>query len=385
MALIMGNGVGNMAKHSYDRPTTPLADDMHQPSQEPFLERLNIPLGYRDAGVNIDTGAELVRRLQPLAEATRRPESLDSLGGFCSLFELPAGYSKPVLVSGTDGVGTKLLLARQHGQLETIGRDLVAMCANDVATSGAELLFFLDYFATGKLEPDEALAVLRGIASSCGELGCSLAGGETAEMPGLYCGSEFDVAGFCVGVAERGELLGRHRSQAGDTLLGIASSGAHANGFSLIRRLLDDVERSADAPLTALLQPTQLYAKELRRLAQAQLVEAAAHITGGGLTENLPRILRPELRAVVHTDSWAWPELFHWLREAASLHGAAGTLEMYRTFNCGVGMVLCVRPQQVVAALELLQAAELDAWPLGQVEPRPAGENLQIVLHSAET
>ncbi len=357
------------------RPRSHTATDggAHQPPSP------TTPLGYRDAGVDIDVGAELMRRLQPLAEATRRAEQIDALGGFCSLFALPTGYREPVLVAGTDGVGTKLLLAHQHGQLETIGRDLVAMCANDVATSGAEPLFFLDYFATGKLVPADALAVLEGVAAACGEIGCSLAGGETAEMPGLYRGTDFDVAGFCVGVAERAQLLGSHRPQLGDSLLGIASSGAHANGFSLVRTLLADTTgRGADAPLDQLLRPTQLYATALCDLAREGLIEAAAHITGGGLIENLPRILAPGLRAVVHTDSWQWPELFSWIRDAASLHGPEGELEMYRTFNCGVGMVLCTRPQRAVTVLESLQATGLDAWQLGYVAACPPTQSHQI-------
>ena len=362
---------------SSDRARKGTADDCGtHPAQESLPPSRDMPLGYRDAGVDIDASAEFVRRLRPLAEATRRPESIDSLGGFCSLFALPSGYQNPVLVAGADGVGTKLLLARQHGRLDAIGRDLVAMCANDVATSGAELLFFLDYFAAGKLLPDEAIAVLGGVAAACGELGCALAGGETAEMPGLYRNTDFDVAGFCVGVAERSQLLGRHRPQAGDILLGIASSGPHANGFSLVRALLDDnTGRGADAPLEQLLQPTQLYANALRSLAQEQQIEAAAHITGGGLIENLPRILQPGLRAVVHTNSWVWPESFQWLRKAACLSGDQGEQEMYRTFNCGVGMVLCVKQEQAGKVLQRLQQ-ELgcpDAWPLGTVEQCPVG------------
>jgi phosphoribosylformylglycinamidine cyclo-ligase len=338
------------------------------------------PLSYRDAGVNIDAGNELVRRIGGAVARTRRPEVLGGLGGFGALCTLPVGYREPVLVSGTDGVGTKLRLAIELGRHDSIGIDLVAMCANDIATSGAEPLFFLDYYATGKLDVDVAAAVIAGIARGCELAGCALVGGETAEMPGMYQGGDYDLAGFCVGVVERDAIVDGTRVQPGDALVALASSGPHANGYSLIRAILQRSGADLGQPLAGdrepladrLLAPTTLYCRDLLALRQRFDIRAAAHITGGGLPENLPRVLPENISAHIDTDSWEWPAVFRWLQQ----EGAVPDAEMYRTFNCGVGMLLCVPPTDVAGVIEQLRQSGQAAWRIGRVERGDGGLNL---------
>ena len=331
-------------------------------------------LTYREAGVDIEAGAELVERIRPHAARTSRPEVMAGLGGFGALFELPLDrYRQPVLVSGTDGVGTKLRLAQETGRHDSIGIDLVAMCVNDIVVVGAEPLFFLDYYATGHLDVDIAADVVIGIAQGCEQAGCALIGGETAEMPGMYQGEDYDVAGFAVGVAEKEALIDGSRVQAGDVVLGLASSGPHSNGYSLIRRVLDHSGESLDAPLPggdgmslgeALMAPTQIYVRPLLELMQQLPVHAAAHITGGGLTENLPRVLPEELGARIDPKCWAWPVVFEWLQQT----GDIADDEMLRTFNCGIGMTVILPADQVQAACRLLADAGIPSWPIGTIE-----------------
>ncbi|EED32417.1 phosphoribosylformylglycinamidine cyclo-ligase [gamma proteobacterium NOR5-3] len=331
----------------------------------------NRPLTYRDAGVDIDKGNALVGRIRDAVERTRRPEVLGSLGGFGALCALPAGYREPLLVSGTDGVGTKLRLAIELNRHKHIGIDLVAMCANDIAVSGAEPLFFLDYYATGKLDLDVATDVVRGIATGCELSGCSLVGGETAEMPGMYSEGDYDLAGFCVGVVERERVIDGSAVAVGDSLIAIASSGPHANGYSLIRSVLERSDADLGAPLEPggkslgdlLLEPTTLYCKALLSLREQVEIHAMAHITGGGLLENLPRVLPEHATAQINTRSWEWPAVFKWLQSAGNID----RMEMFRTFNCGVGMVLCVPADQATTAISALKKHELYAWQLGDI------------------
>ncbi|HEV8077496.1 MAG TPA: phosphoribosylformylglycinamidine cyclo-ligase, partial [Marinobacter sp.] len=272
-------------------------------------------LSYKDAGVDIDAGNALVERIKGVAKRTRRPEVLAGLGGFGALCELPAGYKQPVLVSGTDGVGTKLRLAMDLGKHDTIGIDLVAMCVNDLIVAGAEPLFFLDYYATGKLNVDIAAAVVSGIGDGCEQAGCALVGGETAEMPGMYEGEDYDLAGFCVGVVEKSEILDGSKVGAGDVLIGLASSGPHSNGYSLIRKIIEVSGTQVDAKLgEALLAPTRIYVKSILQLIKQSQVHALSHITGGGLLENIPRVLPDNCKAVIDTNSWQLPEVFQWLQ-----------------------------------------------------------------------
>lgn len=328
------------------------------------------PLSYRDAGVDIDAGNALVKRIAPLAKRTGRPEVIGGLGGFGALCRIPEKYRKPVLVAGTDGVGTKLRLAMDHQHHDTVGIDLVAMCVNDLIVGGAEPLFFLDYYATGKLDVDTASSVIAGIARGCELAGCALVGGETAEMPGMYSGEDYDLAGFCVGVVEEEKILDGSKVEAGDVLIGLAASGPHSNGFSLIRRILAqagdirDVRVDGKPLVQALLEPTRIYVKSLLGLFEHVEVHALAHITGGGLPENLPRVLPQGTRARVDTESWHWPEVFQWLQR----EGQVETFEMYRTFNCGVGMVVAVPPVALDQALARLEAAGETAWLLGTIE-----------------
>ncbi len=328
-------------------------------------------LSYRDAGVDIDAGNALVERIKGVSKRTRRPEVLGGLGGFGALCELPQGYREPVLVSGTDGVGTKLRLAMDLGVHDTIGIDLVAMCVNDLVVAGAEPLFFLDYYATGKLSVDTAVDVVTGIGRGCELAGCALVGGETAEMPGMYEGEDYDLAGFCVGVVEKSEIIDGSEVRAGDILLGLASSGPHSNGYSLIRKIIEVAEADLGGALgtgtlgEALLMPTTIYVKPLLELFRAVRVKALSHITGGGLLENLPRVLPDDCSARIDTGSWSWPAVFQWLQSA----GNVDTREMYRTFNCGVGMVVCVAPEDADTALELLSAAGCEAWQIGTIVP----------------
>jgi phosphoribosylformylglycinamidine cyclo-ligase len=337
-------------------------------------DRQKTPLSYKDAGVNIDAGNALVQRIKGVSARTTRPEVLGGLGGFGALCEIPAGYQQPVLVSGTDGVGTKLRLAMELGIHNTIGIDLVAMCVNDLVVAGAEPLFFLDYYATGALNIDTAAEVVTGIGAGCELAGCALVGGETAEMPGMYHGEDYDLAGFCVGVVEKAKIIDGSTVSDGDVLLGIASSGPHSNGYSLIRKILEvsnaDLQQAlGDTTLgQALLTPTTIYVKALLELFRAVPVKALSHITGGGLLENLPRVLPDNCNALIETSSWRWPAVFEWLQQ----QGNVETTEMYRTFNCGVGMVLCVAPQDADQALSLLNSAGHTAWQIGRIA---AGDN----------
>ena len=328
-------------------------------------------LTYRDAGVDINAGNELVQRIKSITRKTKRPEVMGSLGGFGALCEIPQGYDQPVLVSGTDGVGTKLKLAIELKKHDTVGIDLVAMCVNDLIVTGAEPLFFLDYYATGKLDIDTAASVISGIGEGCQQAGCALVGGETAEMPGLYEGEDYDLAGFCVGVVEKSKIIDGSQVSAGNVLIALASSGPHSNGYSLIRKILTLPEVSLNETLNGkaladiLMTPTRIYVSALQSLIKKVPVNAIAHITGGGLLENLPRVLPQNTRAEIDTDSWQWPEVFRWLQEK----GQVETEEMYRTFNCGVGMVLCVSADHSEEALDMLKDAGENAWVIGSITP----------------
>jgi len=328
-------------------------------------------LSYRDAGVDIDAGAALVERIKPLAAATFRPGVVTGLGGFGALFALPIQqYREPILVSGTDGVGTKLKLAIALKRHDTIGIDLVAMCVNDILVSGAEPLFFLDYYASGRLDLEVATAVITGIARGCELAGCALTGGETAEMPGMYGADDYDLAGFCVGIAERSELILPERVRPGDRLIGIGSSGPHSNGYSLIRKVIEVTGADLNTDLEGetlgarLLAPTRIYVRSVLPLTRALRVHALAHITGGGITENLPRVLPEGTCARVDMGSWQRPAVFDWLQR----QGGIAEAELRRTFNCGLGMVVCVAPKDADTALAMLTAAGEQAWPLGAVE-----------------
>ncbi|RMH47486.1 MAG: phosphoribosylformylglycinamidine cyclo-ligase [Alphaproteobacteria bacterium] len=326
-------------------------------------------ISYRDAGVDIEAGDALVERIKPLAAATARPGQMDGLGGFGALFDpRAAGYRDPVLVAATDGVGTKLRIAIETGLLHGVGIDLVAMCVNDLICQGAEPLFFLDYYATGRLDIDAAARVIAGIADGCRAAGCALIGGETAEMPGMYRAGDFDLAGFAVGALERGTQLPRAVAE-GDVLLALASSGLHSNGFSLIRRLAEGIGWDAPAPFVggtlgeALLTPTRIYVRPVLAAIRAGGVHAAAHITGGGITGNLPRVLPPGLGARIDRASWSLPPVFAWARDAAGLDEP----ELMRTFNCGIGMILVVAPDRAAALEAVLRAAGETVWRLGEV------------------
>jgi len=327
----------------------------------------NKPLTYKDAGVDIDAGNELVERIKPLVKRTRRPEVLAGIGGFGGLFALPPGrYKEPVLVSGTDGVGTKLMLAQHLGVHDTIGIDLVAMCVNDVLVQGAEPLFFLDYFACGKLDNDVASAVIAGIAEGCLQAGAALIGGETAEMPDMYAPGEYDLAGFTVGAVERAEMIDGSTISDGDIVIGIASSGPHSNGYSLIRKVLD---RAGDAQIDGapaaerLLAPTRIYVKPVLALMEKVSVKGLAHITGGGITENIPRVLPEGLDAEIDISTWQQGAVFDFLQEKGNIE----TAEMRRTFNCGVGMVVVVTQDDAAEALETLGNSGENAWQIGRI------------------
>jgi phosphoribosylformylglycinamidine cyclo-ligase len=333
-------------------------------------------LSYKDAGVDIDAGNALVERIKGVAKRTARPEVMGGLGGFGALCELPAGYKQPVLVSGTDGVGTKLRLAMDLKKHDTIGIDLVAMCVNDLVVAGAEPLFFLDYYATGHLNVDMAADVVTGIGAGCELAGAALVGGETAEMPGMYEGDDYDLAGFCVGVVEKSEIIDGSKVQVGDALIGLASSGPHSNGYSLIRKILEVANADMQQPMgdktlaDALLEPTRIYVKSILKLIRESQVNALSHITGGGLLENIPRVLPASAKAVIDIDSWTLPPVFQWLQA----EGNVDAREMYRTFNCGVGMVIAVPADKADAAIALLQAEGESAWLIGQIEAAAEGE-----------
>jgi phosphoribosylformylglycinamidine cyclo-ligase len=327
-------------------------------------------LTYRDAGVDIDAGDELVERIKPLVKRTMRKEVLAGIGGFGALVEVPLDrYRRPVLVSGTDGVGTKLRLAIDTGRHDRIGIDLVAMCANDIAVSGAEPLFFLDYYATGKLRVDVAESVVRGIATGCELAGAALVGGETAEMPGMYQGDDYDLAGFCVGVVERDGIIDGSKIEAGDVVLGLASSGPHSNGYSLIRKLVsvakadDKTQVEGKALFDRLLTPTRIYVKPMLSLVKQVPVKGFAHITGGGLTDNIPRVIPEGLEVILQRRSWSRDPVFDWLAAA----GRIAPAEMYRTFNCGIGMVAVVAAQDAERALAALRSEGETATAIGVV------------------
>jgi phosphoribosylformylglycinamidine cyclo-ligase len=327
-------------------------------------------LSYKDAGVDIDAGEALVDRIRSVAARTRRREVMGGLGGFGALCEIPAGYRQPVLVSGTDGVGTKLRLAMDMQKHDTIGIDLVAMCVNDIVVTGAEPLFFLDYYATGKLSVDIAARVVTGIGKGCEFAGCSLVGGETAEMPGMYHGEDYDLAGFSVGVVEKDNIITGDDVAVGDTLIALASSGPHSNGYSLIRKVLSVSGTALDTPMAGrtlgdcLLEPTRIYVKSVLELRRQVKVKAVAHITGGGLIENVPRVLPLNTQAVFEQASWDWPEVFRWIQSA----GNVDKREMYRTFNCGVGMVIAVDASEAEKALASLKGSGEKAWIIGSIE-----------------
>ncbi len=339
---------------------------------------------YRDAGVDIDAGNEVVERIKPLVKRSFRPEVMGGLGGFGALFDLSGKYKEPVLVSGTDGVGTKLKLAQQLNRHDTIGIDLVAMCVNDVLVQGAEPLFFLDYFATGKLDVDTTVAVVGGIAKGCELSGCALIGGETAEMPDMYPPGEYDLAGFCVAGVEKSKILDGAKVRAGDVLIGIASSGPHSNGYSLIRRIYDRAGRPADLDLgdgvklvDALMAPTRLYVKPILELlagAHGGDVHAMAHITGGGLTENIIRVVPDGLGLRIDASSWPLPPVFEWLQR----EGNVSREEMWRTFNCGIGFVLIASPAAVPALEGELDRLALPHWRIGEVATHDGEERVRI-------
>ena len=331
-------------------------------------------LTYRAAGVDIDAGDALVERIKPYARRTMRPEVLAGIGGFGALFEIGKRFSEPVLVAGTDGVGTKLKLAFALDAHDTIGIDLVAMSVNDVLVQGAEPLFFLDYFACGRLDVEVAARVVRGIAAGCEQAGCALIGGETAEMPGMYAEGEYDLAGFAVGAVEKADIIDGRAIVPGDIVLGLASSGPHSNGYSLIRRIIDQSGADLRAPLDdsatslgdALMTPTRIYVKPLLSLVRALRVKGMAHITGGGLTENIPRILPEGVQASIQASSWPRPPVFDWLQR----HGDVAAAEMHRVFNCGIGMVVIVAPGDADRAIELLAESGEQVYRIGAIVPR---------------
>ena len=335
-------------------------------------------LSYRDAGVDIDAGDQLVENIKPFAKRTMRPEVLGGLGGFGAMVEISKKYREPVLVSGTDGVGTKLKLAFAWDKHDTVGIDLVAMSVNDILVQGAEPLFFLDYFACGKLDVPAATEVIKGIAAGCEQAGCALIGGETAEMPGMYPAGEYDLAGFAVGVVEKSEIITGRDIAAGDVVLGLASNGAHSNGYSLVRKIIDRAQPDLDAPFDGdrslrdlIMAPTRIYVKPLLKLMAAKLVQGMAHITGGGITENTPRVLPENVVAQIDAASWPQTKLFAWLQA----QGGVDAQEMYRTFNCGIGMVVIVSAANAEAATALLTAEGETVYRLGLVRARQGDEH----------
>lgn len=341
-----------------------------------------ISLSYKDAGVNIDAGNTLVERINGAVKATRRPEVMGGLGGFGALCTLPQKYREPILVSGTDGVGTKLRLAMDLKRHDTIGIDLVAMCVNDLIVQGAEPLFFLDYYATGRLDVDIASCVIKSIAAGCKQSGCALVGGETAEMPGMYYGEDYDIAGFCVGVVEKTKIIDGSKVKAGDAIIALGSSGPHSNGYSLIRKILqlsqiDPATMQLENKSLAdhLLAPTRIYVKNILALIEKLDIHANAHITGGGFWENIPRVLPANTQAQIDGTSWQWPAIFSWLQQT----GNVTTHEMYRTFNCGVGMLIIIPAEEVSATLQLLNQLGENAWHIGKIVAINANEPQVII------
>lgn len=347
---------------------------MNQPS--------NVSLSYRDAGVDIDAGDALVEAIKPLAKRTMREGVLGGIGGFGGLFEISKKFKEPVLVSGTDGVGTKLRLAFELNRHDTVGIDLVAMSVNDILVQGAEPLFFLDYFACGKLDVATATAVVKGIALGCEQSGCALLGGETAEMPGMYPDGEYDLAGFAVGAVEKSQIIDGSKIVPGDVVLGLASSGIHSNGYSLVRKIIEVAKPDLDGDFhgrklaDVLMAPTRLYVKPLLALMASMEVKGLVHITGGGLVENIPRVLQDHLTAVLHGSSWTMPPLFQWLQQ----HGGVADAEMHRVFNCGIGMTVIVSKENADAAFAQLEAAGETVYRIGEVRARADGEAQTIVV-----
>jgi len=339
-------------------------------------------LSYKDAGVDIDAGNALVENIKGAVKRTTRPEVMGGIGGFGAICQIPAGYKEPVLISGTDGVGTKLRLAIDLKRHDTVGIDLVAMCVNDLLVLGAEPLYFLDYYATGKLDVDVAADVVTGIAEGCIQSGCALVGGETAEMPGMYHAGDYDIAGFCTGIAEKSELIDGSKVTAGDQLIALGSSGPHSNGFSLIRKVLevnntDTAEMLGEKSIADhLLEPTKIYVKSTLAMLKEVKAHALSHITGGGFWENIPRVLPENAQAVINGNSWQWPEIFNWLQEKGNITEH----EMYRTFNCGVGMVIVVPADQLAKSIELLNAQGENAWHLGEIADMNDGDE-QVVIN----
>ena len=320
-------------------------------------------LTYKDSGVDITKGNQLIERIKPIAKSTFRPGVLAGLGGFGAMFEIPLDkYKNPVLISGTDGVGTKLKVAEMLNKHDTIGIDLVAMCVNDLIVQGAEPLFFLDYFATGSLNPDIATSVIEGIGEGCRQSGCSLIGGETAEMPGMYSGEDYDLAGFCVGIAEKSRIIDGSKVSEGDHIVALGSSGPHSNGYSLIRKVLEK-STPANEQLNSLIEPTRIYVRSILSLLNTLPVHAISHITGGGLLENIPRVLPEHLAAKLDPASWTQPEIFQWLQD----QGNIATSEMYRVLNCGVGMVVVISKESSNEAINHLNSCGENAWLIGEV------------------
>ncbi|MES4613907.1 MAG: phosphoribosylformylglycinamidine cyclo-ligase [Ewingella sp.] len=338
-------------------------------------------LSYKDAGVDIDAGNALVDRIKGVVKQTRRPEVMGGLGGFGALCALPQKYREPVLVSGTDGVGTKLRLAMDLKRHDTIGIDLVAMCVNDLIVQGAEPLFFLDYYATGKLDVDTAASVITGIAEGCKQSGCALVGGETAEMPGMYHGEDYDVAGFCVGVVEKSEIIDGSKVADGDAVIALAASGPHSNGYSLVRKILEVSKTNPETTDLAgksladhLLAPTKIYVKSILKLIEQVEVHGIVHLTGGGFWENIPRVLPDNTQVVIDEASWQWPDVFNWLQTA----GNVSRHEMYRTFNCGVGMLVALPAELADEAVALLNDNGEKAWKIGSVKASNSEERVII-------
>jgi phosphoribosylformylglycinamidine cyclo-ligase len=342
----------------------------------------NVSLSYRDAGVDIDAGDALVEAIKPFAKRTMREGVLGGIGGFGGLFEISKKFKEPVLVSGTDGVGTKLKLAFELNRHDTVGIDLVAMSVNDILVQGAEPLFFLDYFACGKLDVATATAVVKGIALGCEQSGCALLGGETAEMPGMYPDGEYDLAGFAVGAVEKSQIIDGSKIVPGDVVLGLASSGIHSNGYSLVRKIIEVAKPDLEADFhgrklsDVLMAPTRLYVKPLLALMAAMEVKGLVHITGGGLVENIPRVLQDNLTAVLDGKSWTMPPLFQWLQQ----HGGVADSEMHRVFNCGIGMTVIVSKENADAAMAQLQAAGETVYRIGEIRAREEGQAQTVVV-----
>ncbi len=339
-------------------------------------------ISYRDAGVDIEAGDALVEQIKPFAKRTMRPEVLGGIGGFGSLFAVPQKFKEPILVSGTDGVGTKLKLAFELNKHDTVGIDLVAMSVNDILVQGAEPLFFLDYFACGKLEVGVAAQVIKGIAQGCEQSGCALVGGETAEMPGMYPPGEYDLAGFAVGCADKSKLIDGTTIAAGDVVLGLASSGAHSNGYSLIRKLIEKSGIDFESDFhgrkfkDVVMEPTRIYVKSLLKLIEALPVKGMAHITGGGITENIPRVLPAGLTAEIKASSWQLPPVFQWLQAQGNIVPS----ELYKTFNCGIGMAVIVAQEHVAQARQLLEASGETVYEIGHIRVQNAGEAPTVVV-----